>query len=125
MALELFERDLVPELMIISSSTRTRETAELMIDDFVHYGHSPDLVVTEDLYHAPFEIWLELAAEIKDDSGTVLMMGHNPGIEELMAQISGQYVSMPTAAIAHVQSDQAWAAVDSWELIEVWRPKEI
>ena len=59
----------------------------------------------------------------------LMLVGHNPGIEELVSELAGHDESMPTAALACFQ-----LAVDRWsdlnnetaaELLQLWRPKEL
>ena len=59
------------------------------------------------------------------------MVGHNPGLQMLVYQLTGESESMPTAAIAVIQFQ-----INSWQdfvdtdappgnLAALWRPKEI
>ena len=58
-----------------------------------------------------------------------MVIGHNPGLEDLVEQLSGDHHTMPTAAIAYFDLEiKNWNAVgkmDDSSLIDVWRPKEI
>ena len=58
-----------------------------------------------------------------------MVIGHNPGLEALVAILTGSMELMPTAAIAHVllpidQWNQLTAEVEG-ELQNLWRPKEM
>ena len=58
-----------------------------------------------------------------------MVVGHNPGMEALVAHLTGRMETMPTAALAHVALpiDQ-WTELDyevEGELLHLWRPKEI
>ncbi len=59
----------------------------------------------------------------------VMVVGHNPGIEDLVEELTGEWVSMPTATLAQID-----LAIDRWsdlaleetgKLVNVWRPREI
>ena len=45
---------------------------------------------------------------LADGAGTVVMVGHNPGVEELAELLTGEWVRMPTSALA-VLAVAAWS----------------
>jgi phosphohistidine phosphatase SixA len=58
-----------------------------------------------------------------------LVVGHNPGIEELISELTGIWQRMPTAALAevHVKIDR-WADLaddEEGELANLWLPREL
>lgn len=126
MAQLLCGNDLVPELIISSDAKRTCETLELMEPVFEKFGAEPVIDIDSSFYHAPANEWLDKLVEIADEFSSVLFLGHNPGAEELVLQLSGAYHSMPTAAIACFEFEvESWAQCESGRLVDVWRPKEI
>jgi phosphohistidine phosphatase len=61
--------------------------------------------------------------------GRLLLVGHNPGMEDLVAILSGSREAFPTAALAvfEVGIDR-WKALElgvETKLVKVYRPKEI
>ena len=59
-----------------------------------------------------------------------MVLGHNPGWEEAVAWLSGDYVRMTTANAAlleHPSDDwlDGFQASGSWTLVDVLRPKEL
>ncbi len=58
-----------------------------------------------------------------------MVVGHNPGLEQLLAMLTGHDTHLPTAALAHVQLDvEAWRDVNSQmrgSLVELWQPSEL
>jgi phosphohistidine phosphatase len=122
----LRELDLVPDLILTSSARRAHDTAEAVADQS---GYEGVIQVEEELYAAPPEAYLETLAAADDRYERILVIGHNPGLEELLEMMSGEQESLPTAAIARVD-----LAVESWQLladdtrgklVKVWRPKEL
>ncbi len=119
------DQDLVPRLVLCSTALRTRETAALF---FAEWNVSPSTEYRDDLYHAE-PVQIEGILNSVDDSVESLMIiGHNPGLEEFLTQHTGNSIIMPTAALARVDFE-----LDSWSqfttstqgtLIHVWRPKE-
>lgn len=112
---ELVGRGWSPDLILVSSATRTRQTLECMAHQF---GSFPT-EIRPGIYHASVD---DLLLELGDmvDDGTTMILGHNPGSEILINHLSGEWHVMPTAAAALLtESDGAW------DVEAVIRPKEI
>jgi len=65
-----------------------------------------------------------------DKNQTVLMVGHNPDIEQLLEILTRKEIIMPTCSLAVVNLPFAKRWVDltkstKAELRKVWRPKEL
>ncbi len=122
----LAERDLRPDLIVTSAARRAATTAELVA---LAAGYDGDIQYTRDLYLADVDTYLELAAGTADDVACLLLIGHNPDLEELVALLAGHEERLPTAALAHFR-----LKLDHWrdlsadtpaELLDLWRPKEL
>ena len=65
----------------------------------------------------------------EDDRTSVMVVGHNPGLEGLVYRLSGELESMPTAAIAHFTLEiDDWSETNgsfSSRLLSLWRPKDL
>ena len=48
--------------------------------------------------------------ELPDEVATVVLVGHNPGIEDLVASLTGRWVPMPTSALAVIDLASPWSA---------------
>ena len=61
-------------------------------------------------------------------SKTVMIVGHNPGLEELVAQLTGEQQELPTAALAQIVLPIArWRDLKKstrGRLVDLWRPKD-
>ena len=120
-------RDLgwIPDLVIASDSERTRETWQRMQVEF------PDSIAeyfTSAFYHGGLTDIASSCSTLPEDISTLLVLGHNPGWEDAVAGLSGQWVRMTTANAALLESDaEDWAEAmeASWVLVEVLRPKEL
>ena len=112
---ELASRGWVPELILVSSATRTLQTLEGMSGQF----GSVRKEVRPGIYHAGVH---DLLLELDDmlDGGTTMMLGHNPGSEMLINHLSGEWHVMPTAAAALLVENGG-----IWSVESVIRPKEI
>jgi phosphohistidine phosphatase len=72
----------VPSQVISSDAARARETAELMI---AAMGGAPSLTLDNDLYHASADA--VLARIQRAPKGDLMIVGHNPGMAELVSRI--------------------------------------
>ena len=117
MAEVLVENDLVPSLILVSSSKRTRETVERMMPIL---GDVPIKVVPE-LYHAMPMTILKVIDEHGRGADPLMLVGHNPGMETTVSNVAGNIVPFPTGAIAQVQL----IPNETSEVLAVWRPNEL
>ncbi|MGW8250880.1 MAG: L-2-amino-thiazoline-4-carboxylic acid hydrolase, partial [Anaerolineales bacterium] len=119
----LREQDLVPDLIVSSTARRARDTVALVVDESGFYG---DVLWSEDLYAAGPEAYVEVLQALPDQYGRVMVVGHNPGLEELVAMLTDEWARLPTAALAEVSLGiQSWAEIDYdplGKLLHVWRP---
>lgn len=111
--------------VICSPSVRTRETAKLVLK-------SANLLVEphfdERIYEASLGELIQVVSEISDDTEVAIMIGHNPGSEELLAFLSGEHRRMPTCALAKIKfGDASWTDVRAGEGSLEWfiAPKEL
>jgi phosphohistidine phosphatase len=118
---------LKPTLALVSTSERTRETAEHGLQNFALETRFEDA-----LYHAaPEGVWDAFAAS---DAESVVIVGHNPGLGELVSTLVHQAHDgsklardlsghLPTAAFAacEIRGDLLRAAGP--RLLAAWKPE--
>ena len=98
------------DLVLCSTATRAVETANLLTEALAYKG---PLELTRRLYLAEPSTYLEVLGELEDSVNRVLVIGHNPGISELVLRLTGQEVDMPTAALAHIELPvESYTALD-------------
>jgi len=124
---ELLRREgLIPDLIIASSAKRAATTAELVA---LELSLDSDIRYTEKLYLAEPNAYITLARQLDNEIETLLMVGHNPGVQELVEWLTGEEEMMSTAALAHVRAPiQKWSELiegKQYELAHIWRPKEL
>jgi len=82
-----------PQRVLCSPAERTRATASLALEAL---GDSPELQLADEIYDA--------TPGQHDDVGTVMLVGHNPGIERLVALLvegrSDDFRGMPPGGLA-------------------------
>ena len=122
----LQQAKLVPELIISSTAKRARKTASRLAKKC---GYQGIIELDGTLYLAPPEAYLAAIRKIDDPVCCAMVVGHNPGLEQLLAMLTGHDTHLPTAALAHVQLDvAAWRDVNSQmrgSLVELWQPSEL
>lgn len=122
----LLAQRLTPHLILSSTATRARRTAELVAEACDYAG---DPVLTPEFYCATPDAYIERLRELDDRYAHVLVVGHNPGLELLLEQLTGESHRLPTAGLAQVHlpiaSWQDLAPSVEGNLVHLWRPKEL
>ena len=118
---------LAPTAALISSSERTRQTAEHGL-----VGFALERFFEDALYHAaPESIWDAFSAS---DADTVVIVGHNPGIGDLVSSLIHQAHDgsklarefgghFPTAAFAAFEIKGELMRAAGSRLIAAWKPQ--
>lgn len=106
------------DLVLCSSSLRTRETAQLVLAKF---KPKPKVLFEDVLYLAGAKALLRRLTQLEESVGSVLVIGHNPGLHELALALaapdSPDYRSLasgkfPTGVRASFAIEGSWAALD-------------
>ena len=122
----LRDEDLTPDLILCSTARRARDTAEALAETS---GYEGEIEFRPEFYMGDPEAYLRALRGLSDDYQCVMVVGHNPGLEELVETLSGEAETMPTGALAQVSLPiQRWrqlADETKVKLINVWRPKEL
>jgi len=122
----LVRQELVPDLIITSAAKRAATTAKRVAEAA---GYEGDIRRNEHLYLAEPEEYVTVARQVDDTVNCLLLVGHNPGIEELVELLGGVEEQMPTAALACFHLPIAhWRDLkpkQKYELDHVWRPREL
>ncbi len=115
----LAHRKHVPDLVLCSSSKRTRQTVKGMKSAMPTL---PEPVIERQLYHASPCDMRERLTKLPKDVDTVLLVGHQPGLGSLVRKLSNgsesrrckrAFEHFPTAAAAVLELD-----VEDWSELE-------
>jgi phosphohistidine phosphatase len=118
--------ELTPDMVITSDAVRARLTAEAVAEEARYAG---EILLDRRLYLASPADILRLLRTVRANAQTVMIVGHNPGLEELVEQLTGERQDLPTAALAQIV-----LPIDQWRdlkpstggtLVGHWRPKEL
>ena len=97
-------------LLISSPSVRTRETVDVLLQ---HARLNVEPVFDERIYEASLATLAQIVSEIPADKKTAMLVGHNPGMEELLAFLTHETKHMPTCALARISLDGVnWKEID-------------
>jgi phosphohistidine phosphatase len=122
----LRREELLPDLILCSTAKRARTTAKLALKES---GYEGELRLDRELYSFDAEPYLEALAEVEDGHRCVMVVGHNPAMEDLVEILVGHFERMPTAALAHIDLPiERWSELDEeveGELVDLWRPREL
>jgi phosphohistidine phosphatase len=96
-------RGLVPDLVLCSAATRTRQTWDELSGP-LESAEPVEVWYDSRVYLADDYELREIIAETPDDVGRLLVIGHNPTIEQVASWLAGEPgLSFPTSAIAVVE----------------------
>ncbi len=121
---------LIPDLIVCSPAERARQTAGLFA---AGVGYRQAVRWDERIYAASSGELMSLLRGLPDEAAHVVLIGHNPGFEDLTVRLIGADafgmatgVRLPTAALAHLVLDiSLWseAQADSGQLQWLVTPK--
>lgn len=94
------------DLAIVSPAKRARSTWNLVAAEL---DVPPRRRIDDRVYTASDRELLAVVRELPDDIETVVLVGHNPGIEDLASFLCGESVTMPTSALAVITLAGPWA----------------
>jgi phosphohistidine phosphatase len=108
------DKGMVPCFIISSTALRAKTTAELVAKGCKYEG---DLVLDHSLYDAKPKDYLDIIERVSDKYGSVLLIGHNPTIEEtiqMLTDSSDVVVTIPSCALAHLSIPvEKWSDIRS------------
>ena len=120
------DENIVPDVILSSTARRARQTAELVAK---HCGFETEIAFVDSLYHAGPTAYVDRLAYLDDSISSAMVVGHNPGLENLVESLTAEVTVMPTAALARIElSISRWwdiRSVETARLTDVWRPREL
>lgn len=131
----LTANDMVPDSVLVSAAKRTLQTWEI-VSETLPAGIGADIIT--DLYLASPGTLLAHIERVAPETGTALVIGHNPGMETLCRLMSGAGSSkaplnnlqrgFPTAGLAVIElNGEAWRTMsaEGGKLKNFIRPREL
>ena len=120
------EEGISPDLILSSTAKRARST----VNRFAEANEFDcEIRFTRDLYLAGVEDYIDLLRGLDSDIDSVMLVSHNPGLEELLSMLTGESLWMPTAALARVELPiQQWKELTEdmeGKLVNFWKPRDL
>ncbi|MEW9807533.1 histidine phosphatase family protein [Mesorhizobium sp. ZMM04-5] len=134
MGREIARRGWTPAMALVSPALRTRQTWDLVAAELTG---KPAVSYHEALYEVAGDTLLEAIRRTPERVGDIVLVGHNPGMEELAAALAGSGSAgkalgrmaekFPTGALARFEFDGAWATLKpgTARLTHFLRPKDL
>lgn len=123
-----------PQLVLCSTAARAQQTWELVAPELLP---APEVQLRPDLYEADADALVEIVRRAPAPISTLLLVGHNPAMEEAAALLAGDgdtaalktmRSKYPTAAVAELTFDlDDWRDIEegSGRLARFIRPKDL
>jgi phosphohistidine phosphatase len=123
MAERLKENSLIPQLIITSPALRTKTTAEIFTDHLL----LPEPVTEKAIYEASQQTLLRVINKFPTQHDFIALVGHNPGISQILYYLTGEEREVHTSTVALVEFEtDDWKAIsgDTGKLVYYSSPKE-
>lgn len=126
------QHDIAPDYLISSPAVRARETVSRLCDAL--RIDAAQVRYEDRLYLADVDALLSILRGCPQEAESVMLVGHNPGLEDLLTYLCGEDVPsaaagklLPTAALARITLPDDWRSLqrNSGRIIAVTRPKEL
>jgi phosphohistidine phosphatase len=122
----LQDESMLPDLILSSTAQRARDTVQAVIQECSFDG---EVDYRRELYQADADIIIELLTTLDEDVMCVMVVGHNPELEELLQVLTRIYEPLSPAALVKVRLPMPnWSALcedTRGELAGLWRVREI
>jgi len=122
----LRQRRLSPGAIISSTAKRARRTAEEVARSSTFEGA---VQFDPRLYLADPATIFDVIRRADPDARRVMVVAHNPGLEEVIRRLTDVDEPLPTAALAQIRLPiDSWKDLGvstRWGLVSLWRPKDL
>lgn len=98
------------DLALVSPARRARETWELAS---AQLEPLPPARSEDRVYAASADQLLDIVHGVPDTVQTLLLVGHNPGMEQLASLLAGEEVVLRTSGIAVFDGEGPWSGLDA------------
>jgi phosphohistidine phosphatase len=95
----LKEKEITFDLVLCSPAVRARETTDLVLRSAKLRA---DVRYDERIYEATPGRLIDVISQIENEYKAVVLVGHNPGMAELLQVVTGQTEEFPTATLAKI-----------------------
>jgi len=127
----MVKQSILPEIVLCSTALRARQTLELVNNGL---QLSADRIqFYKELYLASLPTLLQLLSEVDESFSSVMVVGHNPGLDYLVDYVSRDTLPrtnngklMTTGSLAQFDCPDDWDTLkNSGKLLSITRPADI
>jgi phosphohistidine phosphatase len=122
----LKEEHLVPDLILTSTAERAVKTVKTVV---AQSGYRGEIRALDELYPGGSGVYVTIVRDLSDTYKRVMVVGHNPGLEGWLEQLTGTMTRLPTAALAQIGLPPGrWRELSEQTrgtLQHVWLPREL
>ncbi len=110
----LADRNIIPDMVLCSTATRTRET---LAEVFVAFAQRPEAVYSERIYNASENELLSKIMSVPQNISRLMVVGHNPGLYQLALSLAKEgdkqmhnnlQMEFPTCALVVINFEGQW-----------------
>ena len=117
---------IIPDLIFCSTARRAKDTVKHLLETLSFEG---EIIYTRDLYHGYPDDYIDILRGVCEDINCVMVVAHNPGLEEFLSNLTDIEEWLPTSALAQIDLDlNRWGELDDYsqgELVGLWRPIDL
>ncbi len=124
----LKKTNMMPDTIITSSALRAIETTKYTCR---YSGYNNLVEVNFSLHQGGIDAYINALTAVANDKQKLLIIGHNPDLEELAGIIINKTIKIPTCTLVQINlSIENWKSISLHcnfrsELVNIWRPKKI
>lgn len=96
------------DLVVCSPAARARQTCDLVVGKL---AKQPAIQRDRRVYAATGYMLCTVLQALPEQASTVLLVGHNPGLEDLVDLLTGAYAELKTSTVAVLGLPDSWAAL--------------
>jgi len=115
-----------PDRILCSPAKRATQTAKLLAEAC---GYEGKILYIDSLYEGTAKSYWQAIRKHGGTSGILMVVGHNPDLEEFLAELTGRQNHLPTAAAACIRLNlRAWSGLRKGtkaELTDLWTVKNL
>jgi phosphohistidine phosphatase len=121
----LKELDLAPDYILSSTAKRATDTSKSVAE---FSGYNGKINLDSSLYHqASAEQYIKVLGDVPDIYNKVLIVGHNPSLEDLIEKLTNRIGIMKTCSLAQIDIDiRSWKDIVNKKniniLVNIWHP---
>jgi len=114
MADRLLEHSIVPQILVSSPALRTLTTANI----FAEHLLLPQPHTDKHIYDAEQDVLVNIVGELPDAHDFIGLVGHNPGISQLLYYLTNEFRDMETCAVALIEFNaDEWGKTGKGKLV--------